>query len=228
MRKPPTGAIIAVAIGLMIAVILIANLQSPSRHGTSSGPSAIQPQAAANHEAPPAGQAEAGGGKPVPFLEHPIGNVSRNQMSIAAVWLPPIQMDHDPGVHHAAPLPEDPDVIHLEADVHAERGNLNGFGFGEWIPYLGVEYELVFKDDPSGQPRVAGKMMPMVAKDGPHYGATIPMPRHGTYRLTYRFEPPSVNGFGRHTDPVTGVAPWWEPFSVEFEFTFNGSPQKKP
>ena len=49
--------------------------------------------------------------------------------------------------------------------------------------------------------------MPMVARDGLHYGANIEMPRAGRYTLTYRIDPPSAGGLGRHSDAVTGVAP---------------------
>ena len=43
--------------------------------------------------------------------------------------------------------------------------------------------------------------------------------------LSYRVEPPSAGGLGRHSDPVTGVAPWWEPFEVEFEWDYPGPPR---
>lgn len=69
-----------------------------------------------------------------------------------------------------------------------------------------------------------GRMMAMVAKDGPHYGVTHHMPAHGKYRLVYTIHPPESAQFGRHTDPVTGVAPWWEPFDVQFEFDYQGVP----
>ena len=54
-------------------------------------------------------------------------------------------------------------------------------------------------------------MMPMVARDGLHYGATIEMPKAGRYKLTYAIEPPSKGGLGRHADAATGVEPWWKP-----------------
>ena len=239
MRSPSTGTIIAVGIALAIALILLLNLQgrSPDPATPAGSPEKSAPvvDAGSSPASPPAALATA---EPpaAPFQEYEIGKTSRHQMNIASVWLPPVQMDHglSPSPDHATghpqamPLPEDPDVIHLEADVRAEPGNLNGFAVGEWIPYLSVDYEMVFQGDASGEPRLAGKLTPMVAKDGPHYGATIRMPRRGKYRLTYRFQPPSANGFGRHTDPVTGVDPWWQPFSVDFDFSFEGVPQKKP
>ncbi len=61
----------------------------------------------------------------------------------------------------------------------------------------------------------------MVAKDGPHYGAQLYLP-FGKYRLTYHISQPDNTMFGRHTDPVTGVASWWKPFDVSWEFNFKG------
>ena len=48
--------------------------------------------------------------------------------------------------------------------------------------------------------------MPMVASDGPHYGANIKMMGVGNYKVTYHIEPPSKAGMHRHTDSETGVA----------------------
>ena len=62
--------------------------------------------------------------------------------------------------------------------------------------------------------------MPMVARDGWHYGASIPMPRAGRYKLTYAIEPPTAAG--RHSDAATGVDPWWKPFEVSFDWDYRG------
>eukprot|EP01037_Dinobryon_pediforme_P027628 gene27628-30591_t len=70
--------------------------------------------------------------------EYPIGQPqSKNGMEIGAVYLQPIEMD-PPGMMRDA---KDSDV-HLEADIKAEKGNPNGCAEGDWIPYLGVVYEL--------------------------------------------------------------------------------------
>jgi uncharacterized protein involved in high-affinity Fe2+ transport len=161
-----------------------------------------------------------------PFREYPIGDAEKHFMTIAAVYLPPITMDaagHDGG--HIEQFAEPgKEKIHLEADIHATKRNPNGFAAGEWIPYLTVKYKL--EHLPSGK-SVAGKMMPMVAKDGPHYGASVRMMGKGKYKLTYFIEPPSATEFGRHTDPVTGVAEWWKPFEVSWEFEYHGLPKDK-
>lgn len=148
-----------------------------------------------------------------PFREYPIGEpVARDGMKIAAVWLPVVQME-------GMDMPLGEDVIHLEADIHAVKGNENGFGVGEWMPFLTVNYTLVHKK--SGR-KITGRLAPMVAKDGPHYGGTIQLPGKGRYSLKYEIRPPSENGFGRHSDPITGVGSWWKPFDVAFEFDFQG------
>lgn len=155
-----------------------------------------------------------------PFREYRVASpVKRHFMTIAPVWLPPITMDRGKS-------PSGPHVIHLECDVHATRNNPNGFAFGEWIPYLTVTWKLepLSKADGARQEGIEGRFHAMVARDGPHYGATIRMPGKGRYKLTCSLRPPTENGFGRHTDPVTGVDPWWEPFEVEFLWDFPGHP----
>ncbi len=110
-----------------------------------------------------------------------------------------------------------PDVIHLEADVHATAENANGYPDGAWIAYLAIEYSIEKRDSPWHS---AGTLKPMIAKDGPHYADNVKMDGPGTYKVTYRFVPPEANGFYRHTDPETGVPSWWKPFSQTFEFTY--------
>jgi periplasmic iron binding protein len=157
---------------------------------------------------------------PAGFREYPIGEeVERNQMRIAAVWLPPVQME---GM--AGPVPSD--MIHLEADIRATEGNRNGFAKDEFVPYLVVHYTITSREgtDPSSASAPA-PLTPMVARDGLHYGASIAMPKAGRYTLTYRIEPPSAGGLGRHSDPVTGVDPWWKPFVVSFNWDYEGPPK---
>ena len=117
------------------------------------------------------------------FQEYPIGEaVTMNEMEIAAVYLKPIDMEP-----RGMGLPAAKSDIHLEADIHAVKGNKNGFGDGEWMPYLTINYTLVNTDTGEKQ---EGTFMPMVASDGPHYGANIKMMGVGNYKLTYHIEPP--------------------------------------
>jgi hypothetical protein len=147
------------------------------------------------------------------FKEYPAGEEKViNHMKIAAVYLEPIDMEP-----RGIDLPASQADIHLEADIHATRGNPNGFGAGEWIPYLTVTYRLENLD--TGEVKT-GTFMPMVAKDGPHYGSNLKMMGPGNYKLTYTIDPPSKQGFGRHTDEATGVGKWFQPFSVDFRFEY--------
>jgi uncharacterized protein involved in high-affinity Fe2+ transport len=156
--------------------------------------------------------------RPAKFREYPIGeDVEKNQMRIGAVWLPSIQMDGMAG-------PLSSSLIHLEADIHSTEGNRNGFPKDEFVPYLTVRYTITPVDENSKSSTVApitGTMMPMVARDGWHYGASIEMPRVGHYRVTYAVDPPAA---GRHSDPITGVDPWWKPFEVTFDWDYPGPP----
>ena len=154
--------------------------------------------------------------------EYPIGKPQiANGMEISAVYLQPIEMD-PPGMMRAA---ADSDV-HLEADIKATKGNVNGFPEGEWVPYLVVHYQLTKLD---GGHAVKGELMPMVANDGPHYGDNVKLMGPGKYRLTLTVSPPSENAhapFGRHVDKETGVGPWFKTFSAEYEFVFAGTGKK--
>ena len=145
--------------------------------------------------------------------------VEMNGMEIAAVYLQPIDME--PKGIDLAPSQAD---IHLEADIHALKGNANGFGEGEWMPYLKVAYTL--KNTDNGKIK-KGTFMPMVAADGPHYGANIKTEGGvGNYELTFHIDNPQTQGFGRHADKATGVGKWWAPFDVSYKFKYTGTPKE--
>jgi uncharacterized protein involved in high-affinity Fe2+ transport len=156
--------------------------------------------------------------QPAGFREYPIGDeAQKNGMLIKAVWLPPVQME---GMAPSTSAK----VIHLEADVHATEGNRNGFAKDEFVPYLVVDYSIVPADKKAVGTTltpIGGRLTPMVARDGWHYGATIEMPGPGRYTLTYALKPPSAAGAGRHVDAATGVDPWWKPFEVSFDWEFE-------
>jgi periplasmic iron binding protein len=159
---------------------------------------------------------------PAGFREYPIGeDVEKNGLRIAAVYLPPIEMEGMPG-------PAAPSFIHLEADIHATEGNRNGFAKDEFVPYLTVHYTIepqggaaAGKGGSGSVEPIRGKMMPMVARDGLHYGATIDMPKPGHYKLTYSI----VIELARHVDRATGVDPFWKPFEVSFDWDYPGPPR---
>ncbi|MBZ7987687.1 iron transporter [Campylobacter canadensis] len=140
-------------------------------------------------------------------------------MEIAAVYLQPIEMEPR-GIDLAASLAD----IHLEADIHALKENPNGFPEGFWMPYLTIGYKLTNTDN--GKTKV-GKLMPMVADDGPHYGANIKMDTGiGNYELVFVIDNPEKQGFGRHVDKETGVDKWFDTFSVKYKFKYTGTPDK--
>jgi uncharacterized protein involved in high-affinity Fe2+ transport len=155
-------------------------------------------------------------------LEYPIGAPQNHSgMEISAVYLQPVAMDPE-GMMRKADISD----IHIEADVRALAGNPNGFEEGSWIPYLVIKYEL---SKTGSTQKIAGELMPMVANDGPHYGDNIKLFGPGKYHVKYTVLPPSQNPhahFGRHTDRLTGVAPWFKPFDVEYDFTYVGIGKK--
>lgn len=151
--------------------------------------------------------------------EYPAGKPQqRHGLEIAAVYLQPVDMA-PPG------RPAADSDIHLEADIRASDDYRGGFGPGQWIPYLHVTYEL---SKQGGDWKQRGDFMPMVANDGPHYGANVKLAGPGRYHLRYTIYPPNApqnpchGRFARHTDRLTGVAPWFAPFTAEFDFVYAG------
>lgn len=141
-------------------------------------------------------------------------------MEIGAVYLQPVKMDME-----GMMLDATKSDVHLEADIHAIKGNPNGFAEGDWVPYLVVKYEL----EKVGGKKQAGNMMPMVANDGPHYGDNVKMQGPGKYKLKLSILPQSFNKgamFGRHVDKETGVGPWFKPFDLNYEFVYAGTGKK--
>jgi len=147
--------------------------------------------------------------------EHPAGEpITMNGMEIAAVYLQPIEMEP-----RGMGLPAAKADVHLETDIHAVKGNQNGFGAGEWMPYLTISFSLVNTDTGAKQD---GTFMAMVANDGPHYGQNVKMMGVGNYKVSFHIEPPPKAGLYRHTDAETGVGPWWKPFDVSYSFKYVG------
>ncbi|HZC17150.1 MAG TPA: iron transporter [Caulobacteraceae bacterium] len=141
------------------------------------------------------------------------GPVHIQDMEIVANYLVGVQM---------APMTKSmvmsgPNVIHLEADVHATADNKYGYPDGAWVGYLTIQY-LVQKLGANWH--AAGTLKPMTAKDGPHYADNIQMAGPGKYKVTYRFISPESNGFYHHIDKETGVPSWWAPFSTAFVFDY--------
>jgi hypothetical protein len=129
------------------------------------------------------------------FQENPIFEDEELEfINLSAVWFQAVPM---------APGQEDISNfdIHLEADISALENDL-GYGVGDWIPYLTVDYSVV--DEATGETAAEGTFMTMSASDGPHYGANIALPDAGTYDLTITIHNPAENGYLIHSDSETG------------------------
>lgn len=148
------------------------------------------------------------------FREYPIGEEKEVEgLKIAAIYLQPVVMEPA----DKAGLSADKSDIHLEADISALEGNKVGFGAGEFVPYLTVNYKVT---DKSGATKLEGAFMPMNAGDGAHYGANVKMPEAGQYKLTFSIESPLKKDYLLHVDKATGVEGrfWTAPIVVDYDF----------
>lgn len=155
---------------------------------------------------------------PAPAGEQPAGEpIEVHGLQIMAVYLQPVVME--PAMPSQEAAGSD---IHLEADIHATADN-DRFAEDDWIPGLKVTYTLTKKGSAW---KATGTLHPMIASDGPHYGANLALDGPGAYDLLFHVEPPSATGFMRHTDKETGVAAWWAPFDYAGAFKFVGTGKK--
>ena len=134
-------------------------------------------------------------------------------INLSAVYFQPVPMA--PGQESI----EDFD-LHLEADISALENDL-GYGVGDWVPYLTVDYKVVGSN---GETAAEGSFMPMAASDGPHYGANIKLPEADTYSITFTIHSPAENGYLIHSDAETGPGGVLEDVFGEgnLEYTFEG------
>lgn len=128
------------------------------------------------------------------FTEYPIFEDEEvGFMNVSAVYFQPVPMtNNNENVEGFN--------IHLECDVSALENRL-GYGLGDWIPYLTVDYKVTGSD---GSTAAEGTFMAMSASDGPHYGANIKLDKADTYSVTFTFHNPEENGYLIHTDAETG------------------------
>ncbi len=152
-------------------------------------------------------QAAAPGVGDAGFTEYPIDSIQDVEvefMNVSAVYFQPVPMTDGNSV-------EDYN-IHLEADISALANNF-GYGVGDWIPYLTVDYSIVGSN---GSTAAEGTFMVMSADDGPHYGANVKLPDADTYQLTITIHSPADNNYLLHTDEETG------PGAKSFDEAFHG------
>jgi uncharacterized protein involved in high-affinity Fe2+ transport len=155
-------------------------------------------------------------------LEYPAGKPQiRNGLEVGVVYLQPVPME-PAGMMRDVKSSD----VHLEADVRATHDNHNGFPDGSFVPYLDIKYEIT---KAGSSDVLSGSFMPMVASDGPHYGDNVKLLGPGKYKVKLTISPPGADAhahFGRHTDKETGVAPWFAPFTLEYDFTYAGIGKK--
>lgn len=152
------------------------------------------------------------------FEEYPIGEEQDvDILHIAAVYFQPVEMEP---LGENGLSPEESN-IHIEADISAldipeDSEKFLGFGPGDWVPYLTIDYSIVNQE--TNAVASEGTFMPMAASDGPHYGANIKLPDAGTYTVTFTIHSPAENGYLLHVDEETGVKGrfWKEPLVVKF------------
>lgn len=148
--------------------------------------------------------------------------LERNDMVIVVQYIQAVTMD---GMNHAGHnMGAGPGDAHLEAVIYASKNSKFGFQPGEWIPYLDITFEIA-KEGSAFTSK--GRLQPMLASDGPHYGANLNLDGPGKYKVAITFTPPPADVFPRHTDKETGAAEWWKPFTEEWAFTYVGSVGKK-
>ncbi|MCQ4320729.1 iron transporter [Stutzerimonas stutzeri] len=153
--------------------------------------------------------------------EYPIGEPQQcGGMEVAAVYLQPVEMEPAGMMLDAANSD-----VHLEADIAATEGNRNGWQEGSFVSYLNIRYSL---SKQGSDEKIEGDFHPMVANDGPHYGDNVKLMGPGKYQLTFTVSPPDGKHatFGRHVDKETGVAPWFEPCTLNYAFTYAGIGKK--
>ncbi len=168
---------------------------SAQASSASASASASSASASASSASTSASSASAGAvGEEAGFEETPIFEDIKagGWLNVSAVYFQPVPMTDGSTI-------EGKD-IHLEADISA-LANKFGFGVGDWVPYLTVDYKVIAAD---GSEAASGTFMEMSASDGPHYGANIAMPGQGKYTLEITIKSPAENNYLLHTDAETG------------------------
>ena len=187
------------AISLILALAMVLALSACG--GNSASTTEQTPAPAAQEQTAPAQQettaqvvTEEAAAPEGGFQEYPIWEDEElGFLNVSGVYFQPVPMSNGNENY------EDYD-LHFEADVSAMENKL-GFGVGDWVPYMTVDFELTGKS--TGEV-ITGTFMPMNADDGPHYGANIKMPTADTYSVKLTFHSPEENGYLIHLDDETG------------------------
>ena len=189
-------------VGAALATLALAGTLAACSNNSSSSSSETPAGPAAADPAAPAPGEDAG------FEEQPLGDeVHVGPLVVGGVYFQPVEMEPQVGT------PAAESSMHIEADIAAAADNKLGYGAGDFVPGLTVDYAI---KDKSGNVVQEGTLMPMNASDGPHYGLNLPKLDAGTYDVSFMIKPPSV--WLLHTDKTTGVEGrfWTEPLVAEF------------
>ena len=191
-------------VGAALATLALAGTLAACSNNSSSS-STDKPAASSSAAANPAAPAP---GEDAGFEEQPLGDeVHVGPLVVGGVYFQPVEMEPQVGT------PAADSSMHIEADIAAAADNKLGYGAGDFVPGLTVDYAI---KDKSGNVVQEGTLMPMNASDGPHYGLNLPKLDAGTYDVTFSIKPPT--GWLLHTDKTTGVEGrfWTEPLVAEF------------
>jgi uncharacterized protein involved in high-affinity Fe2+ transport len=155
-------------------------------------------------------------GEEAGFEEFPVGDdIELGPLNVAGVYFQPVDM-----VPASAGLSASQADIHIEADIAALPDNGLGYGAGDFVPNLTVDYEIT---QANGW-RSEGTFMPMSASDGPHYGANVKLNGIGEYTVRFLIKNPEAQGYVLHVDATTGVPGrfWSTPLVAEWTFMYAG------
>ena len=209
---------ISLTLAMMLAAVSFAACGNSGSSGSQAATSKAASSAAASSavaSSAPASSAAAGSQaassseaeEDLGFTEVEIfSGVEKEFLNLNAVYFQPVDMT---GGYKA----EDYDC-HLELDVSALKNGL-GYGTGDWVPYLTVEYE-VSKN--GGNFKDKGTFMPMAASDGPHYGANIKLDGDGLYTVKFTVKFPDSSTYLIHTDET---GPETHAFPSAIEYTYD-------
>jgi uncharacterized protein involved in high-affinity Fe2+ transport len=206
-----SNRILALALALAaLASLALGGCKNDAASNSPSG-SASSPAGGGEPAAPAPNEEGAAG-----FTEYPIGDdIELGPLNVAGVYFQPVDME--PAGNS---LPASESDMHIEADISALANNDLGYGAGDFVPNLSVDYEI---KNSSGTVVSSGTFMPMSASDGPHYGANVKIGDAGTYNVRFVIRSPEDQGYLLHTDAETGVEGrfWSEPLVAEWEFNYT-------
>ncbi len=203
-------------LGIALVAAMAVSLVGCNSASTNSNDSAVDNTSAAEstkaevkEDAAAAAPGEEAGFTEIPIFE----DQEAGFLNVSAVYFQPVPMSN--GNENI----EDFD-IHLEADISALENKL-GFGVGDWVPYLTVDYKVT---NSKGDVAADGTFMEMSASDGPHYGANIKLPDADTYNVEFQIHSPEENGYLLHTDAETGPGGSFDDYFKDgnIKVTFEG------